>query len=121
MASITQKNFNGADQVRELDRTQVEIVDMPAGAVGRYTLQPGWRWSEHVGPALQQAECPNAHLGVLLSGALHVEMASGGGADFAVGDVYAVPPGHDAWVVGDEPVVVLEFESKTAESFAKTG
>ncbi len=86
-------------------------------SIARFTFQPGWRWSEHVAPVVGTDSCQARHVGSIQSGTLHTLHEDGTETEFNVGDVYIIEPGHDGWVVGDEPVVGLEFES--AESYAK--
>jgi len=91
------------------DKGQVEIVKVGDGVVGKATFEPGWRWSEHVKPIAGTESCQAAHLGYVLSGRQTAVMDDGSELDFGPGDVVAIPPGHDAWVVGDEACVVLDF------------
>ena len=86
-------------------------------AIGRATFEPGWRWSSDVKPIVRTAWCQSHHLHVLLAGRLGVEMEDGERAEFAAGDVFEIPPGHDAWVVGDDPATLLDI-SGTAADFA---
>ena len=90
---------------------------MGDASVARFTFEPGWRWSEHVRPAVGTESCQTHHVGAMVSGRLHVVHSDGSEGDAGPGDAYVIAPGHDAWVVGDEPVVALEFAS--AETYAK--
>ena len=87
------------------------------GEVGRYTFQPGWRWSEHIRPVVGTESCQTEHIGYVVSGTLHAQSDDGSSGDVAPGNVYRIAPGHDGWVVGDEPVVVVEFQG--AATYAK--
>ena len=87
------------------------------GEIGRYTFQPGWRWSEHIKPVVGGESCQTDHIGYVVSGSLEVHSDDGSSARVVPGSVYRIPPGHDAWVVGDEPVVVVEFQG--AATYAK--
>ncbi|HEY2196079.1 MAG TPA: cupin domain-containing protein [Actinomycetospora sp.] len=120
MSSIDVKGMSTPDETRKPDRTTVEVVGLGDATIARLTLQPGWRWSECIKPVAGTASCEAAHLGYLVAGQLHVVADDGTEADLRSGDAYRLSPGHDAWVVGDEPVVGLEFESKTAETYART-
>jgi class 3 adenylate cyclase len=83
-------------------------------AIGRATLEPGWRWSSDVKPIVGTEWCQSRHLHVLLAGTFGVEMEDGERAEFAAGDVFEIPPGHDAWVVGDDPVTILDVSGNAA-------
>jgi uncharacterized cupin superfamily protein len=107
---LQKKSFESADEVRSMaDKGRVEIVRIGDGVVGRATFEPGWRWSEHVKPIAGTDSCRAAHFGYVLSGHQKVVMDDGSELEFGPGDVVAIPPGHDGWVVGNEPCVVLDF------------
>lgn len=117
MAGIERKNFGSPDETRRRpDKTTIEIVNFEGASVARGTFQPGWRWSEQVKPIVGGDSCPALHFGMMVSGTLHVAHGDGCEVDLGPGDVYRVQPGHDGWVVGDEPVVTIEFESGTARA-----
>ena len=88
-------------------------------SVGRAEYEPGWRWSEHVGAARETTWCEVAHLGLVVSGRNRIEMDDGRIIDLQPGDLFEIGPGHDSWVVGDEQFVGFEFESRSAEQYAK--
>jgi hypothetical protein len=117
MAGITRKPLSTPDETRTPPNTKVEIVRLGAATVGRFTFQPGWRWSTDVAPVVGTTSCQMRHVGTVHQGTLHTVHDDGTEADLGVGDAYVIEPGHDGWVVGDEPVVVLEFES--AGSYGK--
>jgi hypothetical protein len=119
MAGVESKSFESPDETRNLDKMALASVNVGGAAVGRATFQPGWRWSEVVKPVAGTDECAVHHLGLMLSGRLHVVHSDGSEADFSAGDVYNVQPGHDAWVIGDEPVVAVEFDAATVGTYAK--
>ena len=119
MVSLNAKRFDAADDVRTPDKTRIEVVDLGGTKVGRMTAQPGWRWSECIKPVVGGESCQVHHLGVVVDGQLHVVHNDGTEADVAPGDGYVIEPGHDAWVVGDTPVVAYEFDSSTAGTYAK--
>ena len=104
------RQFSAPDEVRRPDRTTVELVKLGAGEVGRYTFEPGWRWSECIKPIAGTPSCQVEHVGYVVSGTLHVEHEDGTALDLQAGDVYRVAAGHDAWVPGDSPTVVVEFQ-----------
>ncbi|MFN8185855.1 MAG: cupin domain-containing protein [Gaiellales bacterium] len=109
MADAEVKSFDAPDEVREFEKGRGEIVDIGGGKVMRMTLQPGWRWSEHVKPLAGTELCEAPHFQALLSGRIRVQMADGTEFDVKPGDVNVLPPGHDAWVVGDEPAVGIDW------------
>jgi quercetin dioxygenase-like cupin family protein len=119
MAEMQTKSFNRADEVRSLDKTTVDVVRMGPATVARFTFEPGWRWSECVGPKVGTESCQANHLGAVVSGRMHVELGDGTSMDVGPGDAYVIPPGHDAWVTGDEATVLLECES--ADTYAVSG
>ena len=94
-------------------------MNLGGGQIGRYTFQPGWRWSECIKPVVGTESCQVEHIGYAISGRLHVTHEDGGDMEVKPGDVYRIGPGHDAWVVGEEGFVGFEFESRAAEEYAK--
>jgi hypothetical protein len=119
MAGVEKLDFDSADETRTPQKTRVDLVRVGNTTVGRFAFEPGWRWSECIKPVAGTDSCQAAHLGYLVAGQLHVVADDGTEADLVPGSAYRIAPGHDAWVVGDEPVVGLEFESKTAETYAR--
>jgi hypothetical protein len=113
-----QKSFDSPDELRAPPRASVAVVDLDGAKVARLVFEPGWRWSESVKPIVGTESCQVRHLGVLVSGTLHVAGADGAGRDISAGAAYVIPPGHDSWVVGDETVVAFEFDGPAATSFA---
>lgn len=111
MAGITTKSFDSPDETRTPPKTRVEVVRLGASSAARFTFQPGWRWSEAIKPVVQTESCQARHVGAIVSGRLHVIHTDGSEGDAGPGDAYIIEPGHDAWVVGNEPVVAFEFES----------
>jgi quercetin dioxygenase-like cupin family protein len=110
MLGVESRDFTAPDEVRTPDKTTVELVNIAGGQVGRYTFQPGWRWSECIKPVVGTESCQVDHIGYVVSGKLHVEHADGSTSDVEPGDVYHIAPGHDGWVVGDEAAVLVEFQ-----------
>ena len=117
MKTAESKNFGAPDEVREFPYGRLELVEVGGGTIGRATLQPGWRWSTCIQPIAQTPSCQAAHLQYHVSGVLHVQMDDGTELDCKAGDVSSLAPGHDAWVVGDEPVVLVDFQGLA--NFAK--
>ena len=94
---------------RTPDKTRVDVVHVGGQAAARFTMEPGWRWSECVKPVAGTDSCQANHLLYCISGRMHVAMNDGSEAEIGPGDVVAIPPGHDAWVVGDEPCVSVDW------------
>ena len=112
------KSFERPDEVRDVPNGRVDVLNVGGGSVGRLVLQPGWRWSKDIQPLVGTKSCEAPHFQYHVSGTLHVVMADGTEFDAKPGDVTALPSGHDAWVVGDEPVVVVDWWG--ASNYAKT-
>jgi hypothetical protein len=108
-AAAEHKDLNAPGETREFPKGKLDLIEIGGGQVGRLTLQPGWRWSEHVKPLAKTEWCEAPHFQYHLAGTLHVRMADGTEFDATPGQVTALPSGHDAWVVGDEPVVVIDW------------
>ncbi|GAA4901248.1 hypothetical protein EV188_109184 [Actinomycetospora succinea] len=119
MPAIEHRNMGAPDETRSPEKTTLEVVQLGDATVARLTLQPGWRWSECIRPVVGGESCQAAHLGYVVSGCIHVAADDGTEADIVAGETYRLTPGHDAWVVGDQPVIGLEFETKTAETYAR--
>ena len=107
-AELRWKSLDAPDERRVFAKGQLQLVTLGGVTFGRATLEPGWKWSECVKPIAQTESCLAEHLQYLVSGRLHVSMDDGTEAEFGPGDVSLVPPGHDAWVVGNEPVVLID-------------
>jgi quercetin dioxygenase-like cupin family protein len=112
MASIIRKSFDDPEETRPIKdgMGKVELVNVDAGAVGRTTFLPGWKWSQHVKPVAQTDSCMATHVGYTISGRLKVVMDDGEESEFGPGDFGIIPPGHDAWVIGDEPYVFIDWQ-----------
>jgi hypothetical protein len=119
MAGIESRSFDSPDESRTPDKTEVAVVRMGGATAARMTFEPGWKWSECVKPVAGTESCQVRHVGIAQSGRLHVEHEDGSTADVNPGEAYVIEPGHDAWVVGDETFVGYEFESRSAEEYAK--
>jgi len=119
MTGLLAKSFDTPDEKRTPEKTQVDVVDLGSVKAARLTAQPGWRWSECIKPVVGGDSCQAHHVGVVVSGAMHVVHDDGTEGDALPGNAYVIEPGHDAWVIGDEPFVAFEFDSNTAQSFAK--
>ena len=109
MGRIAHRNLDTPDEVLEFPRLRVNLVRVGSLTIGRGIVEPGFRWSTHVRAEADEPFCQVHHLQMLLSGRFAVEMADGEHVEIEPGEVFDVPPGHDAWVVGDEPAVLLDF------------
>ena len=115
--SAEQKNFDKADETRTFGSGRLDLLTIGGSEIGRLTLEPGWRWSDHVKPLAGTDLCEAPHFQYHVTGTLRVQMADGATFDAGPGDVTALPEGHDAWVIGDEPVVVVDWWG--ASNYAK--
>lgn len=115
--SLEAKSHDNPDEVRSPNKTRVEIVRLSGYTLGRFKLQPGWKWSECVKPVVGTNSCQVPHVGHVVSGRLTIRMDDGTQKSIAQGMSYTIPPGHDAWVEGTEPFMCIEVMS--AEQYAK--
>jgi len=113
METIMKKNLDNPEEIRSFPKGHVEVVTIGDVTFGRGVFQPGWKWSESVKPIVKTDSCQAPHTQFHISGRLHVKMDDGTEMEYGPGDVGVVPPGHDAWVVGKEPVVVIDFTGLT--------
>lgn len=118
MPKAEHKNFSSPDETRTFANGKVELLNIGGGSVGRLVLEPGWRWSQDVKPIAGTELCEAPHFQYQVSGRLHVVMEDGVEFDLNPGDVSTLPSGHDAWVVGDEPVVLVDWYG--AGNYAKS-
>lgn len=110
MEKMEVKSLGTPDEVRTFDKGRLELVKIGGAVIGRATFQPGWRWSDSVKPLVKTKSCEAPHFQYHISGTLRVKMDDGTVVDCKAGDLSLLPSGHDAWVVGDEPVVVIDFQ-----------
>ena len=103
------RTFEKPDESRTFEKGRFELVTVGGMTLGRATYEPGWKWSEHVGPMLGKTLCDVEHVGVVLSGRAAASMRDGTVQEMKAGDVFFIAPGHDSWVVGDEPYVSLHL------------
>jgi hypothetical protein len=111
------KDFTSPDETREFEKGKVELIHIAGGVVGKMTLQPGWRWSLHVKPIAKTEWCEAPHFQYQVSGRVRVVMSDGSEFESGPGTVSALPQGHDAWVVGKEPVVLIDWSG--ASNYAR--
>jgi hypothetical protein len=103
------KSFTQPDETRSFEKGRIEVITLGGVTFGRATFQPGWKWSTCVKPVAKTDSCQAAHLGYQVSGRMHVVMDDGTEKEIGAGELCSIPPGHDAWVVGNEPVVILDI------------
>jgi len=117
MAFAERKDFNASDETRTFEKGKVDLINIGGGVVGRLTLEPGWRWSLHVKPVAKTEWCEAPHFQYHLTGRLGIKMQDGTELEVGPGEVTALPQGHDAWVVGNKPVVLIDWHG--ASNYAK--
>jgi hypothetical protein len=110
MKSIEAKAFDSPDEVRTFDKGRLDLITVNGRTVGRATLEPGWRWSESLKPIAKTKSCEAPHFQYHLSGTLHIKADDGAERDVKAGEVSMLGGGHDAWVVGDKPVIIIDFQ-----------
>ncbi len=112
MPKMIRKSLDAPEESRLFrdGKGKVDLVNLDSGAVGRATFEPGWRWSSHVKQSAKTESCQAPHLGYYVSGRMAVRMDDGEELEFGPGDFAVIPPGHDAWVVGDQPCVVIDWQ-----------
>jgi hypothetical protein len=116
---VDSKSFDQPDEQRTPDKTTVNVVKLPGASVAKIIFEPAWRWSDCIRPVVGGESCQVRHVGTLLAGELEILHDDGSKAHLVAGNACVIDPGHDAWVVGDEPVVGLELGTLAAESYAK--
>jgi len=104
------KNFKAPDQVREFPKGRLELINIGGATIGRAVFEPGWRWATSVQPIAKTKSCEAPHFQYHVSGVMRIKMDDGAEFDCKPGDVSLLPSGHDAWVVGNEPAVVVDFQ-----------
>lgn len=110
MSGIEIKNFDKPDESRPFEgKGRMDLVEIAGRTVGRGTFEPGWRWTVNIKPIAGTDSCQTSHLGYCVAGTMRITMDDGTEQEFRPGDMIAIPPGHDAEVVGDEAVVFLDF------------
>jgi len=119
MFEVILKRFETPDEVRTFEKGRFEVVKLGGMTIGRATYEPGWKWSVHVGQATGVKSCGVEHVGMVLSGCAAAAMDDGRVIEMKAGDVFYIAPGHDSWVVGNEPYVSLHFLGAEAYATAK--
>ena len=118
MAGVQRLDFDSPDETRTPEKTRMDVVRVGNTTAARLRFEPGWKWSECIKPVAGTESCQVRHVGIAESGRIAVRHEDGTEEEVAAGTAYVIEPGHDAWVVGDEPFVGFEFESKAAEDYA---
>jgi mannose-6-phosphate isomerase-like protein (cupin superfamily) len=109
MMDVILKRFDNPDETRTFEKGKFELIRIGGMSIGRASYEPGWRWSTHVGAATGAKYCEVEHVGMVVSGCATAAMCDGKVIEMRAGDIFYVPPGHDSWVVGNEPYVSLHF------------
>ena len=112
MSGLIRRSFDSPEEVRPFEdgSGRLDLVNVGDGSVGRAVFEPGWQWSKHVKPIAKTDSCQSAHLAYYISGRMKVVMDDGEEMEYGPGDVAVMAPGHDAWVIGDEPCVVIDWQ-----------
>jgi hypothetical protein len=116
-ATMQGKNLDSPDETREFENGKLDVVNLGEVTVGRAVFQPGWRWSQDVKPIAGTDSCEVPHVGYVISGRMRVRMDDGTEHEFGPADALVIPPGHDAWIEGDETFVMLDFSG--AEQYGR--
>jgi hypothetical protein len=119
MLEVILKRFEKPDEIRTFEKGKFEVVRLGGMTIGRATYEPGWKWSEHVGRASGAKSCAVEHVGMVLSGCATAAMDDGRLIEMKAGDVFYIAPGHDSWVVGNEPYVSIHLMGGEAYASAQ--
>ena len=117
MYEVILKRFDSPDELRTFEKGKFELIKVGGMTIGRATYEPGWKWSVHVGNAMGVKSCMVEHVGMVVSGRATAAMDDGEVIEMRSGDLFYIAPGHDSWVVGDEPYISLHFLG--AEQYAQ--
>jgi hypothetical protein len=117
MTDVILKRFETPDETRTFPKGKFELIRIGTMTIGRATYEPGWKWSTDVGAALGQKSCQVEHTGLVVSGSATAAMDDGTIYTMTAGDLFYIAPGHDSWVVGDQPYISLHFEG--ADAYAR--
>jgi quercetin dioxygenase-like cupin family protein len=109
MYDVILKRFEVPDDVRTFEKGKFELVHIGGMTIGRATYEPGWKWSEHIGRAIGKTSCNVEHVGIVVAGCATAAMDDGRIFELRAGDLFFIEPGHDSWVVGDEPYVSIHL------------
>ena len=120
VCDVVLKRFDRPDEVRTFDKGRFEVIHLGGLTIGRATYEPGWKWSEHVGGRNNKTSCDVEHVGIVISGRATAAMNDGRVIEMRAGDLFYIGPGHDSWVVGDEPYVSLHLMGASDYAAAKS-
>jgi len=120
VTNLVGKSFDAPDETRTPEKTKVDMVKLSTASAARFTLEPGWSWADCIKPIVGTDSCQLRHVGVVVSGAMQITHDDGTELELRPGQAYVIEPGHNARIVGDEQFVGFEFESRSAEEYAKT-
>jgi hypothetical protein len=110
MIDVILKRFEVPDETRVMVKGRFDIVRLGGLTIGRASYEPGWKWSEHVGPGVEASRCSVEHVGMVISGAAVAAFDDGRIVELRAGELFHIPSvPHDSWVIGDEPYVSLHF------------
>jgi hypothetical protein len=121
MYEVILKKFDVPDEVRVFEKGRFELVHLGGMTIGRATYEPGWKWSTHVGSLVGGRSCKVAHIGLVIAGSATAAMDDGRIVEMREGDLFYIEPGHDSWVVGDQPYVSIHFMGATDYAHSKSG
>ena len=116
-AAVHKKSLHSPDETRQFGKGKLEVVNVGGTTIGRSHHEPGWKWSEHVKPIAKTDRCEVQHVGYVVQGCMKIVGRDGSEEEIKAGDGFVIPPGHDAWTVGNETVILLDF--KGAPEYAK--
>jgi hypothetical protein len=119
MSGVQALDFDAPDETRTPEKTRVDVVHVGDSIAARMTFEPGWKWSECIKPVAGTDSCQNRHVGIVQSGRMAISHDDGTELEIGAGTAYVIEPGHDAWVIGDEPFVGYEFEPRAADTYAR--
>jgi hypothetical protein len=117
MTKMQIKNLDSPDETRTFEKGKIQVANLGDVTIGRATFEPGWSWDKCVKPIVKTDSCEAPHTSLIISGRMKVVMDDGTEAEGGPGDVATIPPGHNAWVVGNEPCVMIDFTG--AKDYAK--
>jgi mannose-6-phosphate isomerase-like protein (cupin superfamily) len=109
MSSMAKKSMSAPDETRSFNKGKLELIKMGEVSFGRVTFEPGWKWSECVKPIAKTPSCQVHHTGYVVAGRMRVRMDNGEEQEYGPGDTYIIPSGHDAWIIGDETFIGVDF------------
>lgn len=117
--AVHKKRLDAPDETRPIGRGIAEIVNIDGLTIARTHHKPGWRWSQDVKPIAKTDRCEAQHVGYVVQGHLHIVGRDGSEGEINAGDGFVIPPGHDAWTVGNETVILLDFKGAPADANPK--